>query len=126
MTQRVLIVEDDDLQAMAYTIALQRAGLVPTVAGSLRAARTLLAREEFRAVILDYELPDGTSDTLLPGGGSGLPVPTIVASGTAPGLVRQAFRDRGVDLILHKNELQEMGVSGALLRAAERRLRRAA
>lgn len=82
---------------MACVVALRRIGLVPTVAASLGAARTLLASEGFKAVILDFRARPWWRRAPLPMRSS---VP---------------FRGLGVDLIIPKMELHEkMGALGSV------------
>lgn len=62
---RILIVEDDAVQAMAYSDYLARAQHVVDVAPHLAAARAALARLRYDAVVVDLHLPDGDGTTLV-------------------------------------------------------------
>lgn len=60
---RILLVEDDEVDQMAFERFVQRAGLPYeySVADSVAKAKKLLASEEFDIILLDYNLGDGTA-----------------------------------------------------------------
>lgn len=66
MTQRTaLVVEDDETIREALLITLEAEGFLAEGVGSLREARTALARAPVTVVVLDLMLPDGRADELL-------------------------------------------------------------
>lgn len=111
-TNRVLVVEDDDLQAKAYSIALARAGLQVLAVSSLARARAAVREESFDLVILDFDLPDGTSHQFLSEHLT-LSCPTIVASSRPPGDLLGRLQGLPVDLVVQKSELRGGGIVDA-------------
>ena len=87
----VLLIEDDDEVAKAWSRTLGRAGYVTRVAGSLSAARWIFDRVctpvcPFVAVLLDLTLPDGDGADLLPELEALRPQPAVaVVSGNLDG-----------------------------------------
>lgn len=67
VAQRILLVDDDRLLAAVMSENLGGPDLHLTVARTMAEARTLLADEEFAAVLLDLVLPDGDGRRLLMG-----------------------------------------------------------
>ena len=65
---RVLLVEDDPLVLEATAAVLEDGGAVVVRARSLSEARSIIAGFDrpFDAVVLDYRLPDGPADSLVP------------------------------------------------------------
>ena len=89
---RVLLVEDDDLDAKAATMALE--GYSIERARTLTAARELARTGHFDVVLLDLSLPDGhglslVSDLRADGQNR---VPVVILSGHADGLIREALQ----------------------------------
>ena len=62
---RTLIVEDDPATSKTYSHSLTRQGYQTLSATTLASAREISAAETFDAVLLDLELPDGTSIDLI-------------------------------------------------------------
>jgi len=64
---RVLLVEDDELDRMAFTRSVEDANLPYDcrIAGSVSEARAILGPERFDIVISDYSLGDGTAFDIL-------------------------------------------------------------
>jgi len=64
---RVLLIEDDQVDRMAFERLVRKEGLAYdyAVATHLAAAREVLGREKFDVIISDYNLPDGTAVDLL-------------------------------------------------------------
>lgn len=62
---RLLLVEDDDLLAESLAETLEDEGYRVDVTARLRDADSLMASEEYRLVILDLGLPDGSGLELL-------------------------------------------------------------
>jgi two-component system, repressor protein LuxO len=65
LVDRVLVVEDTALLSMLYESVLGRCGHGAAVASTLAEARAAFAREAFRLVVLDLQLPDGDGMALL-------------------------------------------------------------
>ncbi|MFC1586271.1 sigma-54-dependent transcriptional regulator [Fibrobacterota bacterium] len=61
----ILIVEDDDSAVFGYTQALQEDGYSFKTASNLKEAEEALKEEQFDAVLLDLNLPDGKSIPLI-------------------------------------------------------------
>ena len=59
---RVLVVDDEPTICRALSIALRRAGYEPRSAETATAAHSLLAREQFDAMIVDLRIPDQRGD----------------------------------------------------------------
>ncbi|MHC4644412.1 MAG: PAS domain-containing protein [Planctomycetota bacterium] len=64
---KVLLIEDDQLDQMAFTrfVRNEELGYDCRIAGSLSEARALLAAERFDVIIADYSLGDGTAIEIL-------------------------------------------------------------
>jgi CheY-like chemotaxis protein len=80
----VLVVDDDRVDRLALTRALQQTDFEMTVgeADSVLAAIDLLAAEHFDCVLLDYNLPDGDGLTFLRGlRGAGISTTVIMITG---------------------------------------------
>lgn len=70
-TLRVLVVEDDDVDQLAFRRAVRLSGLPYeiTTASCLAEARVLLSTREFDALVTDYDLGDGTALDVLAAAG---------------------------------------------------------
>jgi CheY-like chemotaxis protein len=80
----VLVVDDDRVDRLALTRALQQTEFEVTVgeADGVLAAIDLLAAEQFDCVLLDYNLPDGDGLTFLRGlRGAGISATVIMITG---------------------------------------------
>lgn len=80
MKIRLLLIEDDVVDQMAFRIFLQKEQLPYdfTVAGSVREACRILQDRQFDVIISDYNLGDGTAFDVFPRTGS---TPVIIATG---------------------------------------------
>ena len=81
---RVLVVDDDRVDRLALTRALQQTDFDVTAgeANGVFAAIDLLATEKFDCVLLDYNLPDGDGLTFLRGlRGAGISATVIMITG---------------------------------------------
>lgn len=81
---RVLVVDDDRVDRLALTRALQQTDFDVTVgeADGVLAAIDLLAARHFDCVLLDYDLPDGDGLTFLRGiRGAGVSARVIMITG---------------------------------------------
>jgi len=108
---RILLVEDNALNAAVTRLHLDRMGHVLTVAESAREAYALLARERFDVVLMDIEMPeiDGiTATRTIRAGGPpeepaldpGLPVVAVTAHALED--VRQQCQEAGMDAFVTK------------------------
>ncbi len=104
--QRILLVEDNALNATVFRLHMERMGHSLTVANSAREAYSLLARDRFDAVLMDIEMPeiDGitAARTIRAGGLPAAPaldpgVPIIAVTAHAVEDVRQQCQDAGMD-----------------------------
>jgi DNA-binding NtrC family response regulator len=103
MQPKVLIVDDEPAFCLSMSRYLSRSGFSVRDAGSLHAARTTLATDEFNGVLLDLNLPDGDGlDWLdeIRRRDERLPVLVITGKGDIPVAV-EAMR-RGADHFLTK------------------------
>lgn len=80
MTPRILVVEDEPLQANAIVRALRLAGAEGVVAHTLEAAAEVLSTTRVDALTVDLGLPDGDGFTLLESSAA-RPLPALVISG---------------------------------------------
>lgn len=89
MSHRVLVVDQDHVQASAFTQALKNAGFDAYGASSVPEAAELFAKRGADVVLLDLLLRDGNAFVLMAGIIGALPKTRIVAT-TANGAMRQA------------------------------------
>ncbi|GAB4108104.1 MAG: two-component system response regulator PilR [Acidobacteriota bacterium] len=97
----MLVVEDDPATSRMVTMALKSAGLSSVAAASLAAAREALAGGEFRLILCDLYLGDGTGLELLRAirrSGRPAPVVMITAQGSVETAV-EAIREGAVDYL---------------------------
>ena len=62
---KLLLLEDDDLLAESLAESLKDNGYLVDLAASLKAAKSLMATEDYELAILDVGLPDGSGLDLL-------------------------------------------------------------
>ena len=62
---KLLLIEDDDLLAESLAESLKDNGYLVDLAASLKAAKSLMATEDYELAILDVGLPDGSGLDLL-------------------------------------------------------------
>ena len=86
----LLLVDDEETFRILTAKELQRVGYAVETAGSLDAARRLLARQQFHLVLLDVRLPDGNGLDLLQEIREAAPATEIVML-TAFGTVQEAI-----------------------------------
>ncbi|OOY06644.1 response regulator transcription factor [Thioclava sp. F28-4] len=117
---RILVVEDDSILADGLRVGLGMEGFTADVVSCLEDARAALAGAEYRALVLDLMLPDGSGLELLRelrAGRAGLPVLLLTARDQVED--RVAGLDAGADDYLGKPfDLDELA---ARLRALSRR-----
>jgi len=95
---RVLVVDDDRVDRLALTRALQQTEFDVTVgeADGVLAAIDLLAAEPFDCVLLDYNLPDGDGLTFLRGlRGAGVSATIIMITGQPDSTVAAELMEAG-------------------------------
>jgi len=112
---RVLLVEDDQLNALVVTRQLEQAGMGVTLAQDGRAALELLRRQPFDLVLMDIQVPvmDGVEATRRirqgQAGEHARDLPIIALTACAMAGDRQTFLDAGMDAYLAKPvELAEL------------------
>ncbi|WP_299654216.1 response regulator transcription factor [uncultured Jannaschia sp.] len=87
---RILIVEDDPVLLNGLTVGLRLSGFSPEAVASLADAATAMDSDEFRAVVLDIGLPDGSGLDFLA---------TLRRAGDARPVVLLTARDQVADRI---------------------------
>lgn len=126
---RLLLVEDNEINARVATLMLSRLGHSTVHAQSARKALTLLCREDFDAVLMDIEMPDTdglTTSRLIRKGGEGTfrvrhpDVPIIAMTAHALQEVRQECIQAGMDDFLTK-PVSQANLARALHRATSGR-----
>lgn len=120
----LLLLEDESLLRRRIAAQLEREGVSVTQVGTLAEARTALANLTFDFALLDVNLPDGRSLTLL--AESVVPANVIVVVMTAEGGVAgavEAMRRGAVDYLVKPFDLDELSVRLARARR-ERSTRR--
>jgi PAS domain S-box-containing protein len=83
-----LICEDDPHVSRLIARSVASAGFVPHISPTLERARTLLAKNQYRLITLDFGLADGDSRTLISeirSSATHAQVPIVVISGTSSG-----------------------------------------
>ncbi|NMC50996.1 MAG: response regulator [Desulfovibrio sp.] len=126
---RLLLVEDNEINARVATLMLSRLGHSTVHAQSAHKALTLLCREDFDAVLMDIEMPDTdglTTSRLIRKGGEGTfrvrhpGVPIIAMTAHALQEVRQECIQAGMDDFLTK-PVSQANLARALHRATSGR-----
>jgi diguanylate cyclase (GGDEF)-like protein len=128
---RILLIEDNDLDAAHFTMALRRGGFTPSImrVETRDAMRDALQSQEWDIVVSDYNLPSFSApealDTLR---ASGRDLPFIVVSGavgeeTAVELMRAGASDY---LLKHRLTRLTAAIDRELVQARERRAKRRA
>jgi len=103
---RVLVVEDNEVNAVVFTRLLGKGGHSVRVARDCPEALALLAREAFDVVLMDVNLPgmDGVTATgrirSLGGSASGIPIIAVTANAMASD--RESYLQAGMDDYLSK------------------------
>lgn len=120
----VLIVEDDRVDQMALTRALERCAEPVTyqVAQTLADARALLDEVNFDCALFDFNLPDGTVLEHLSRDGAGRArrVPVVVVTGLEGEEAGLSSLQHGAQDYLLKRDLSATGVRRAIRYAVER------
>lgn len=116
---RVLVVDDDRVDRLALTRALQQTDFDVTVgeADGVIAAIDLLAAESFDCVLLDYNLPDGDGLTFLRGlRGAGISATVIMITGQPDEAVTAELMAAGAAEYIPKVRFTPVLLSAALQR----------
>ncbi len=93
----VLIVEDDEATAELESRALSRSGAGVCTVNTAKEAVALLQHGSFRAVLLDYQLPDGTPWSVLEAAQSHIPrIPVIIVTAMGSERIAEEAIHRGV------------------------------
>jgi DNA-binding NtrC family response regulator len=87
---RLLIVDDEESFRTLVAKELSRVGYIVEAAGTVEAARQILARQNFHIVLLDIRLPDGSGLELLGDITDSLPAVQVIIL-TAYGTVQEAI-----------------------------------
>lgn len=122
---RVLLVDDDQVDRMAFLRHVERESLAYQckTAGSVAEARAVPASEKFDVVILDHNLNDGTGFDLLPDFAH---TPVIFVTGSeSPEVAVQAMKAGAADYLLKDHDrnylkLMPLSVERALRQVRER------
>jgi CheY-like chemotaxis protein len=101
-TVSVLVVDDDEDNALVLEAALQFAGFEVTVARSLREARAVLSERAVDALVTDYSLGDGDAVELVSSLGSRRPRVAILVTGYGAPEDRERSLAAGFDAHLLK------------------------
>ncbi|MDI3513114.1 MAG: two-component system, NtrC family, response regulator PilR [Rhodocyclaceae bacterium] len=106
----VLVVDDEDDIRELLELSLMRMGLACDTAGSVQAARELLAQRRYRLCLTDMRLPDGDGLELvefIQGCQPGLPVAVITAFGSIETAIR-ALKLGAFDFVTKPVELKAL------------------
>ncbi|HYG07154.1 MAG TPA: response regulator [Stenotrophomonas sp.] len=96
---RVLVVENDEMNAMLLELQLAQAGAaVAGPAATVQTALDLVDRQGADLAVLDYRLADGETSEAVAERLNALGVPFVVATGQVSAALPSAF-DRGIVLI---------------------------
>lgn len=107
---RVGVLEDDEMVARLYQLALEQAGHQCEVFGTIAAFLDALGRKEFDLLLVDWSLPDGTCDEVIKWVrerlGWGIPVMVSSASDDEATIV-QALRLGADDYVIKPLRMSE-------------------
>ncbi|HEY7391624.1 MAG TPA: PAS domain S-box protein [Bryobacteraceae bacterium] len=126
----ILLVGDDEVTAELGRQSLSRAGLRVQITGRVTEAVTLLERNSFTAVILDYHFPEGDPWTVVEAATAKVPrIPVIIATATGnEAAAAQGVHHGVVEYVRKGNTFSELlpGIVDRVrrLRIAEDRLQR--
>jgi len=98
----LLIIDDHEPSADALARLLRLGGHSSTLAGTIAAARELLANERFDLIVSDMSLPDGHAIELMEYFRGKKPCPAIAISGTMDSSDHAKCRQAGFDDCLRK------------------------
>lgn len=117
---RVLLVEDDEVDAMAVRRALKTAGLTVeiTLAIDCKSAISLLHQDSLDCVLLDYRLPDGDGLELVQDvRTAGLKLPMIILTGQGDEQIAVEVMKSGASDYLPKSKLSPETLSRSVRNA---------
>jgi two-component system cell cycle sensor histidine kinase/response regulator CckA len=108
--ERVLLLEDDEVQAQATRRVLVQDGFGVVTAGTLVDAKRALSNDQFDVLVMDLQLPDGQAFELLPAlTGRNAELPVVLVTGV-PSLetAAQAVRTRVVEYLTKPCAVEEL------------------
>jgi DNA-binding response OmpR family regulator len=118
---RVLLVEDDDAYAAVVGTELESSPLELQRVATLHAARAILARETFDAILLDLSLPDSTGMATVEAVQELVPdTPVVILTGTADEELSVTAVQLGAQDYLLKHEVDGIALVRAVRYAIER------
>jgi two-component system cell cycle sensor histidine kinase/response regulator CckA len=118
---RVLLVEDDDAYAAVVGTELESSPLELQRVATLHAARAILARESFDAILLDLSLPDSTGMATVEAVQALVPdTPVVILTGTADEELSVTAVQLGAQDYLLKHEVDGTALVRAVRYAIER------
>ncbi len=113
--RRVLVVDDSRGARQVVGGALGSAGFEVDLAGSPTEALSVLAEQQFDAIVLDYVLPTMDGATLVARVRElGITAPIVVLSGAATAEDQKKALAAGANAYLDKNDVREGGLAGLL------------
>jgi CheY-like chemotaxis protein len=113
--RRVLVVDDSRGVRQVVGGALGSAGFEVHLAGSPTEALSVLADQQFDAIVLDYVLPTMDGATLVSRvRGLGITAPIVVLSGAATAEDQEKALAAGATAYLDKDDVREGGLAGLL------------
>lgn len=98
----VLVVDDDEDNALVLEVALERAGFEVAVARSMHDARAVLAERAVDVLVTDYSLGDGNGVELIGALGTSRPRVAVLVTGYGSPEDRARSRAAGFDAHLLK------------------------
>jgi len=117
---KILVVEDDEVDRMAVSRALKKAGLFVEMVTVINCASaiTTLNQQSFDCVILDYRLPDGDGLTLVKKiRGNGINIPLVVLTGQGDEQLAVELMKSGASDYLPKKKVSPQSLSRSLMNA---------
>ncbi|MEP6940778.1 MAG: diguanylate cyclase, partial [Rudaea sp.] len=106
---RILLVDDSQSMREAYRRIFERGGFEVTTADSIRQATSVLERDRFDIVVVDYFLPDGNGEELCRRLSSKPDSPVLaIITGTYREEIIKRCIDAGASECLFKNEANEL------------------
>ncbi|MEE9582872.1 MAG: response regulator, partial [Acidimicrobiia bacterium] len=113
--RRVFVVDDSRGARQVVGGALGSAGFEVDLAGSPTEALSVLADQQFDAIVLDYVLPTMDGATLVSRvRGLGITAPIVVLSGAATAEDQEKALAAGANAYLDKDDIREGGLAGLL------------
>lgn len=102
-TKRILIIDDEQDICLLLSGLLRRLGYQPTCAHFLEEGRRYIRTQQFDAIFLDLNLPDGLGFDLLPTIKTAETIPKVVMISAFDGMAeRKRATDQGADHFIGK------------------------